>query len=83
MSIPSQAVSAPAAATAEQQLRRDFHHLRSNWWWFLLFGVIVYRHFPQGALWVIGLLVGIEMVMQGWTWIMLSLAIRNIPAEPA
>jgi uncharacterized membrane protein HdeD (DUF308 family) len=49
----------------------------------LLAGVIIYRHFPDAALWVIGLLVGLEMLFHGWTWIMLSLAIRNIPASTA
>jgi uncharacterized membrane protein HdeD (DUF308 family) len=44
-----------------------------------LLGLVIYRHFPQSALWVIGLLVGIEMLLNGWTWIMLSLAIKRIP----
>jgi uncharacterized membrane protein HdeD (DUF308 family) len=30
---------------------------------------------------VIGLLVGVEMLFNGWTWIMLSLAIRKIPTK--
>jgi uncharacterized membrane protein HdeD (DUF308 family) len=47
----------------------------------LLFGVVIFRHFPESALWVIGVLVGVDMILQGWTWIMLSLAIRSIPAE--
>jgi uncharacterized membrane protein HdeD (DUF308 family) len=45
----------------------------------LLIGVIIYRHFPESALWVIGLLVGIEMLLHGWNWIMLSMAVKNIP----
>jgi uncharacterized membrane protein HdeD (DUF308 family) len=44
-----------------------------------LLGVIIYRHFPQSALWVIGVLVGVEMLLHGWMWIMLSLALRNVP----
>lgn len=47
----------------------------------LLLGVIICRHFPTSPLWVAGLLVGVEMLFYGWTWIMLSLAIRRIPAE--
>jgi uncharacterized membrane protein HdeD (DUF308 family) len=47
----------------------------------LLLGVIIYRHFPESALWVIGLLVGIELLFNGWSWIMLSLAISRIPKE--
>jgi uncharacterized membrane protein HdeD (DUF308 family) len=47
-----------------------------------LCGVVIYRHFPEAALWVVGLLVGLELIFNGWTWIMLSLAIRRLP-EPA
>src|SRR5262245_48253727 len=59
-----------------------------HWGWALLNGVvtllcglIIYRHFPEAALWVIGVLVGLEMLFHGWMWIMLSLAIRSIPDE--
>jgi uncharacterized membrane protein HdeD (DUF308 family) len=47
----------------------------------LLLGIVIYRHFPESALWVIGILVGVELLMNGWTWVMLSLAVRKIPAE--
>jgi uncharacterized membrane protein HdeD (DUF308 family) len=47
----------------------------------MLAGIIIYRHLPNDALWVIGLLVGLEMLFNGWTWIMLALALRGIPAE--
>jgi uncharacterized membrane protein HdeD (DUF308 family) len=47
----------------------------------LLLGVVIYRHFLESALWVIGLLVGIELLFNGWSWIMLSLAVRKIPNE--
>jgi len=59
-----------------------------QWGWVLLngiitliLGVVIYRHFPESALWVIGLLVGIELLFNGWSWIMLALAIRKIPKE--
>jgi uncharacterized membrane protein HdeD (DUF308 family) len=59
-----------------------------HWCWALLNGLvtflcgaIIYRHFAQSAVWVIGLLVGLEMLFHGWAWIMLSLAIKNIPPE--
>ena len=58
------------------------------WGWSLLngmitflLGVVIYRQFPESAIWVLGLLVGLEMLFHGWTWIMLSLAIKKIPAE--
>jgi uncharacterized membrane protein HdeD (DUF308 family) len=60
------------------------------WGWALLngiisftLGVVIYRHFPQSAIWVLGLLVGLEMLFHGWTWIMLSLAIRRLPDRAA
>jgi uncharacterized membrane protein HdeD (DUF308 family) len=60
------------------------------WGWSLLngvitflLGVVIYRHVPKSAIWVLGLLVGLEMLFHGWNWIMLSLAIKNIPDETA
>jgi len=47
----------------------------------LLLGIIIFRHFPTSGLWVIGLLVGIEMLLHGWCDIMLAMAIRKIPAK--
>jgi uncharacterized membrane protein HdeD (DUF308 family) len=47
----------------------------------LLAGIIIYKHFPETALWVIGLLVGIEMLFNGWTWIMLALGLRKLPVR--
>ncbi len=61
------------------------------WGWSLLngivtflMGVVIYRLFeraPVSALWVLGLLIGIEMLFHGWTWIMLSLAVHHLPAK--
>ena len=57
-----------------------------QWGWTLLNGCItfilglaIYRHLPLDAIWVIGLLVGVELLFSGWAWIMLSLEIRQIP----
>jgi uncharacterized membrane protein HdeD (DUF308 family) len=56
------------------------------WGWSLLngiitfmLGVIIYRHAPEDAVWVLGILVGIELLFNGLNWIMLSLAIKKIP----
>lgn len=49
----------------------------------MLAGIVIYRNLPSDALWVIGLLVGLEMLFNGWTWIMLAIALRNMPAETA
>jgi uncharacterized membrane protein HdeD (DUF308 family) len=32
---------------------------------------------------VIGLFVGIEMIFNGWAWLMLALALRNLPRPTA
>ncbi|HZZ72268.1 MAG TPA: DUF308 domain-containing protein [Pirellulales bacterium] len=45
----------------------------------LLCGIIIYRHFARSAIWVVGLLVGLEMIFHGWNWVMIALAIRNMP----
>jgi uncharacterized membrane protein HdeD (DUF308 family) len=48
----------------------------------LLAGIMIYRHLPQDAFWVIGLLVGLEMLLNGWTWVMLAVALRRMPGDP-
>ena len=61
-----------------------------QWGWAMLngivtmvLGLIIFRHYPVSSLWVPGLLVGLEMLFSGWTWIMLALVIRKLPEEPA
>lgn len=61
-----------------------------QWGWSLLSGVlttlvglVIYRNIPEDALWVIGTLVGIQLVFDGWFWIMLAAAIRRLPASRA
>jgi uncharacterized membrane protein HdeD (DUF308 family) len=55
-----------------------------DWGWVLLngaitlfLGLIINRQLPEASLWVIGLFVGIEMIFNGWAWIMLSLGLRR------
>ncbi len=47
----------------------------------LIMGIYILRHYPISSLWVPGLLVGIELLLAGWTWIMLAMAIRSIPRD--
>jgi uncharacterized membrane protein HdeD (DUF308 family) len=42
-------------------------------------GVMVWRDFPESALWVIGTVVGIELLFNGMTWLMIGLAAGNVP----
>ena len=44
----------------------------------LLLGVIINRQLPEAALWVIGLFIGIEMILNGWAWVMLALGLRAV-----
>ena len=44
----------------------------------LLLGIIINRQLPEAALWVIGLFVGIEMLFNGWAWVMLALDLRAV-----
>jgi uncharacterized membrane protein HdeD (DUF308 family) len=62
-----------------------------QWGWALLngvlttlVGIIIFNNLPEAKYWAIGLLVGIEMLFNGVHWIMLALAVRNLPKpEPA
>lgn len=61
-----------------------------NWIWLLLHGLInvllgvaIWRQWPYSGLWVIGLFVGIDLVFNGWSLIMLGLAAKNLPSAPA
>ncbi|HEY7323069.1 MAG TPA: HdeD family acid-resistance protein [Candidatus Binatia bacterium] len=47
----------------------------------LILGIMIWRQWPYSGLWVIGLFVGIEMLLNGWSLVMLSLTARNLPDE--
>ncbi len=42
----------------------------------LLLGLMIWRQWPDSADWVIGLFVGIELLFNGWSWVMLGLFIK-------
>lgn len=46
----------------------------------LLLGVLIWQEWPLSGIWVIGLFVGIEMLFNGWALVMLSAAVKNLPA---
>lgn len=61
-----------------------------NWGWLLFHGVIsvvlgvlIWRQWPYSGLWVIGMFVGIDMIFNGWTLVMLALAAKNMPEGKA
>lgn len=47
----------------------------------VVLGVMIWEDWPESALWVIGLFVGINMVFRGFTWIALGLSLRAIPSR--
>ena len=62
-----------------------------HWGWLLLsgamsliLGLLIWAQWPVSGFWVIGLFAGIEMLFNGWSLVMLSLAARSLPdgAEP-
>src|SRR5262245_8202935 len=59
-----------------------------HWGWVLFNGIIslilgisIWRRWPYSGLWVIGLFVGIEMLLNGWSLVMLGLIAHKLPEE--
>ncbi len=57
-----------------------------NWVWLLLSGAVnlllgisIWRSWPFSGLWVIGLFVGIDMLFNGWSLVMLGLSAKSLP----
>jgi uncharacterized membrane protein HdeD (DUF308 family) len=44
----------------------------------LLLGILLWIGWPAAAFWVIGLFIGIELIFNGWSTIMLGLAARHM-----
>lgn len=42
-----------------------------------ILGAIIYADWPVSGLWVIGLFVGVDMILSGWSWVLLSLGARS------
>ena len=58
-----------------------------NWGWLLFNGVIIlllgisiWRHWPYSGLWVIGLFIGIELLLNGWWLMTLGFTAKKLPA---
>jgi uncharacterized membrane protein HdeD (DUF308 family) len=47
----------------------------------VLLGLAIWRHWPASALWVVGTLVGIEVIVNGVTWSVLAAVGRRGPAR--
>lgn len=63
----------------------------SGWGWVLLngavslmLGLLIYKQWPASGFWVIGTFLGIDLILNGWGWIMLALDARKAaPEEPS
>ncbi len=61
-----------------------------NWGWAVFdgaitlgLGILLWASWPVSALWFLGLAVGVSLILRGWSYVMFSLAIRNLsPAVP-
>ena len=40
---------------------------------------MIWQQWPVSGFWVIGLFVGIDMIFNGWTWIMLAFRLKSLP----
>ena len=57
-----------------------------HWGWIVLSGIVsvllgisIWRQWPYSGLWVIGLFVGIQMIFNGWSTVMLGLTAKRLP----
>ncbi len=57
-----------------------------SWPWVLLTGVVdlilgalIWREWPESSLWVIGLFIGIDLLLHGWSCVLLALTVRAAP----
>ncbi|HVA84252.1 MAG TPA: HdeD family acid-resistance protein [Candidatus Binataceae bacterium] len=46
----------------------------------IILGIMIWDAWPVSGLWVIGLFIGIDMIFDGWTEIMLAMSARRLPA---
>lgn len=46
----------------------------------LLLGIVIWRQWPISGLWVIGTFVGIDLIFDGWSLVMLGMRARQQPA---
>jgi uncharacterized membrane protein HdeD (DUF308 family) len=65
-------------------------HRFTGWEWVLLnggitllLGLLVYKNWPQSGLWFIGLVIGIDMIFNGWSWIALAIGLKRLPEHTA
>jgi uncharacterized membrane protein HdeD (DUF308 family) len=63
------------------------HREMGGWWLMVLsgllsivIGVMLYASLPWSGLWVLGTLIGVELIVQGVTWVTFGIALRRMGA---
>lgn len=58
----------------------------TQWGWLLFSGIVslalgllIWSEWPGIGLWIIGLFIGIDLIITGWFWIMISLMAKKLP----
>jgi uncharacterized membrane protein HdeD (DUF308 family) len=61
------------------------HREMGGWWLMVLsglvsvvIGILLYGSLPWSGLWVLGTLIGVELLVQGVTWLMFGIALRRL-----
>jgi len=49
----------------------------------LILGILIWMEWPESALWVLGLFLGITLIFRGVNWIALGFGLRSLPRDPA
>jgi uncharacterized membrane protein HdeD (DUF308 family) len=42
----------------------------------LLLGIAIWRQWPESGLWVIGLFIGVDLIVNGWLWVILGMMVK-------
>lgn len=46
----------------------------------LILGILIWSHWPISSLWIVGLFIGIDLLILGWSEVMLAFGIRRLAA---
>ena len=49
----------------------------------LILGILIWMEWPESALWVLGLFLGITLIFRGVNWIALGFGLRSLPRDAA
>jgi uncharacterized membrane protein HdeD (DUF308 family) len=42
----------------------------------LLLGIAIWRQWPESSLWVIGLFIGVDLIVNGWLWVVIGMMVK-------